>query len=124
MSRMRMGLVRRGRASTPTKSITSGRIYLVSSRVSHHSPLSLREVYQHLTRSPGWFKALLPKSALTVEEEAWNSYPYTKTKYRCPFVDKLNLEIETLYFSDGGSQNNVFSLTGSDLREREMGELA
>ena len=29
---------------------------------------------------PGWFKSLLPKSALTVEEKAWNAYPYTKTQ--------------------------------------------
>ena len=33
--------------------------------------------FSHL---PGWFKSLLPKSALTVEEKAWNSYPYTKTQ--------------------------------------------
>ena len=35
--------------------------------------------FSHL---PGWFKALLPKSALTVEEKAWNAYPYTKTTFR------------------------------------------
>lgn len=37
---------------------------------------------------PGWFKSLLPSSALTVEEEAWNAYPYTKTRFKCPFVEK------------------------------------
>jgi hypothetical protein len=36
-----------------------------------------RLVCSHL---PGWFKSLLPKSALTVEEKAWNAYPYTKTQ--------------------------------------------
>lgn len=70
----------------------------------------------------GWFKGLLPKSALTVEEEAWNAYPYTKTRYTCPFVEKFSLEIETYYFADNGHQENVFQLTGSDLRNRVVGE--
>lgn len=65
---------------------------------------------------------LLPKSALTVEEEAWNAYPYTKTRYTCPFVEKFSLEIETFYFPDDGHQENVFNLEGSDLRNRSVGE--
>lgn len=67
---------------------------------------------------PGWIKSLLPKSALTVEEEAWNAYPYTKTRYTTPFVEKFSLEIETYYFPDNGYQENVFGLSGSDLRNR------
>lgn len=69
----------------------------------------------------GWFKSLLPKSALTVEEEAWNAYPYTKTRYTCPFVEKFSLEIETYYHADDGHQENVFGLSGSDLRNRVIG---
>jgi len=69
----------------------------------------------------GWFKSLLPKSALTVEEEAWNAYPYTKTRYTCPFVEKFSLEIETYYYADNGHQENVFGLSGSDLRNRMIG---
>lgn len=65
---------------------------------------------------------LLPKSALTVEEEAWNAYPYTKTRYTCPFVEKLSVEIETYYFPDDGHQENVFNLEGSDLRNRIVGK--
>lgn len=45
---------------------------------------------------------LLPKSALTVEEEAWNAYPFTRTRYTCPFVEKFSLDIETYYFPDDG----------------------
>lgn len=67
---------------------------------------------------PGWFKALLPKSALIVEEKAWNAYPYTKTRYTCPFVEKFFLEIETKYLSDPGNSENVFELSGSDLQSR------
>lgn len=56
-----------------------------------------------------------------VEEEAWNAYPYTKTRYTCPFVERFYLEIETFYFADNGHQENVFKLTGSDLRNRVVG---
>lgn len=69
-----------------------------------------------------WFKSLLPKSALTLEEEAWNAYPYTKTSYTCPFVEKFSLEIETYYFNDGGHQENVFQLSGAELSSRQVGE--
>ncbi|XP_054155190.1 protein retinal degeneration B-like isoform X2 [Oppia nitens] len=67
---------------------------------------------------PGWLKALLPKSALTVEEEAWNAYPYTKTRYTCPFVEKFFIEIETKYYNDCGNQENVFELSNSEVRSR------
>lgn len=81
-----------------------------------------RKIYHVGSHLPGWFKGLLPKNALTVEEEAWNAYPYTKTRYTCPFVEKFSLEIETYYFSDDGHQENVFNLNGSDLRNRVVGE--
>ncbi|KAG5683657.1 hypothetical protein PVAND_012925 [Polypedilum vanderplanki] len=77
-----------------------------------------RKIYHVGSHLPGWIKSLLPKSALTVEEEAWNAYPYTKTRYTCPFVEKFSLEIETYYFPDNGYQENVFGLSGSDLRNR------
>ncbi|XP_021934128.1 protein retinal degeneration B isoform X3 [Zootermopsis nevadensis] len=76
------------------------------------------KIYHVGSHLPGWFKSLLPKSALTVEEEAWNAYPYTKTRYTCPFVEKFSLEIETYYHADDGHQENVFGLSGSDLRNR------
>lgn len=57
-----------------------------------------------------------------MEEEAWNAYPYTKTRYTCPFVEKFSLEIETKYFPDNGDQSNVFELSGSELRNRIVGE--
>jgi len=76
------------------------------------------KVYHIGSHLPGWFKALLPKSALTVEEKAWNAYPYTKTVFSCPFVEKFSLEIETYYTPDGGEQENVFNLKGSDLSGR------
>lgn len=77
-----------------------------------------QKIYHVGSHLPGWFKSLLPKSALTVSEEAWNAYPYTKTRYTCPFVEKFSLEIETYYYADNGHQDNVFTLSGSDLKNR------
>lgn len=77
-----------------------------------------KKIYHVGSHLPGWIKSILPKTALMVEEEAWNAYPYTKTRYTCPFVEKFYLEIETYYFADNGHQENVFQLTGSDLRNR------
>lgn len=79
------------------------------------------KVYHVGSHLPGWFKSLLPKSALMVKEEAWNAYPYTKTRYTCPFVEKFFVEIETCYYPDNGYQDNVFKLTGSDMRNRIVG---
>ncbi|XP_064536782.1 protein retinal degeneration B isoform X3 [Drosophila montana] len=77
-----------------------------------------KKIYHVGSHLPGWIKSLLPKSALTVEEEAWNAYPYTRTRYTCPFVEKFSLDIETYYHPDNGFQDNVFQLSGSDLRNR------
>lgn len=69
----------------------------------------------------GWFRAILPKSALRVEEEAWNAYPYTKTRYKCPFVEKFLLEVETKYHNDSGEDDTVFNLTKSEKSQRTIG---
>lgn len=81
-----------------------------------------RKIFHVGSHLPGWIKSLLPKSALTVEEEAWNSYPYTKTRYTCPFIEKFSLEIETCYLPDNGYQENVFKLDSNDLKNRVVGE--
>lgn len=78
----------------------------------------LYHVGRHL---PGWLKALLPKSVLTVDEKAWNNYPYTKTRYTCPFLDKFFIDIETKYTDDDGRQENVFDLSAEDLNTRIVG---
>ena len=70
----------------------------------------------------GWFRAILPKSALRVEEEAWNAYPHTKTRFRCPFVEKFLLEVETKYINDSGHQDNIFNLSPSEIKNRQLGK--
>nr|XP_042716963.1 membrane-associated phosphatidylinositol transfer protein 1 [Chrysemys picta bellii] len=76
------------------------------------------KIYHVGSHIPSWFRALLPKAALQVEEESWNAYPYTRTRYTCPFVEKFSIEIETYYRPDAGKQTNVFNLTAAEKRQR------
>ncbi|XP_071789761.1 membrane-associated phosphatidylinositol transfer protein 1-like isoform X2 [Asterias amurensis] len=76
------------------------------------------KVYHIGSHLPGWFRAILPKTALRVEEESWNAYPYTKTRYTCPFVEKFSVEVETKYFPDAGHQENVFNLPSAESKSR------
>ncbi|WAR03801.1 PITM1-like protein [Mya arenaria] len=54
------------------------------------------------------------------EEEAWNAYPYTKTRYKCPFVEKFVLEVETHYLNDGGERDNMFNLSKTEQKDRTI----
>lgn len=76
------------------------------------------KIYHVGSHLPGWLRNLLPSSALRVEEEAWNAYPYTRTIYKVPFVEKLTLDIETHYFDDGGQQDDVFQLSAEEKKAR------
>lgn len=42
------------------------------------------KIYHVGSHIPSWFRALLPKAALQVEEESWNAYPYTRTRWDPP----------------------------------------
>ncbi|VEL34017.1 unnamed protein product [Protopolystoma xenopodis] len=69
----------------------------------------------------GWLRSLIPSYALRVEEEAWNAYPYTKTRYSVPLVERFKLEIETHYFDDAGEREDVFKLTSEERKSRIVG---
>ncbi|XP_069789637.1 membrane-associated phosphatidylinositol transfer protein 2 isoform X2 [Narcine bancroftii] len=79
-----------------------------------------RKVYHIGMHIPSWFRSILPKAALRVEEESWNAYPYTRTRYTCPFVEKFSIDIETYYKSDSGGQANVFNLSTAEKRQRML----
>ncbi|XP_048582255.1 protein retinal degeneration B isoform X2 [Nematostella vectensis] len=79
-----------------------------------------KKIYHIGSHLPGWLKAILPKSALRVEEEAWNAYPYTKMRTTCPFVEKFFVDVETHYLPDAGQTANVFNLTPAELNSREV----
>ncbi|XP_027269734.1 membrane-associated phosphatidylinositol transfer protein 2 isoform X19 [Cricetulus griseus] len=69
------------------------------------------KVYHVGMHIPGWFRSILPKAALRVVEESWNAYPYTRTRFTCPFVEKFSIDIETFYKTDTGENDDVFSLS-------------
>ncbi|KAF6278307.1 phosphatidylinositol transfer protein membrane associated 2 [Rhinolophus ferrumequinum] len=69
------------------------------------------KVYHVGMHIPSWFRSILPKAALRVVEESWNAYPYTRTRFTCPFVEKFSIDIETFYKTDAGENPNVFSLS-------------
>ncbi|XP_015422742.1 PREDICTED: membrane-associated phosphatidylinositol transfer protein 2, partial [Myotis davidii] len=69
------------------------------------------KVYHVGRHIPSWFRSILPKAALRVVEESWNAYPYTRTRFTCPFVEKFSIDIETFYKTDAGENPNVFSLS-------------
>lgn len=69
------------------------------------------KVYHVGMHIPGWFRSILPKAALRVVEESWNAYPYTRTRFTCPFVEKFSIDIETFYKTDTGENNDVFNLS-------------
>ncbi|KAJ1374145.1 LNS2 (Lipin/Ned1/Smp2) [Parelaphostrongylus tenuis] len=60
----------------------------------------------------------LPSSALEVHEEAWNAYPYTKTRYCTPMMDRFSIEVETIYRNNHGTEDNVFNLSPEELKRR------
>lgn len=69
------------------------------------------KVYHIGMHIPSWFRSILPKAALRVVEESWNAYPYTRTRFTCPFVEKFSIDIETFYKTDAGENPDVFSLS-------------
>ncbi|XP_067378425.1 membrane-associated phosphatidylinositol transfer protein 2-like isoform X4 [Channa argus] len=78
------------------------------------------KVYHIGMHIPSWFRSILPKAALRVEEESWNAYPYTRTRYTCPFVEKFSIDIETYYQPDPGNQADVFNMSPTEKRQRTI----
>ncbi|XP_031711994.1 membrane-associated phosphatidylinositol transfer protein 2-like isoform X6 [Anarrhichthys ocellatus] len=78
------------------------------------------KVYHIGMHIPSWFRSILPKAALRVEEESWNAYPYTRTRYTCPFVEKFSIDIETYYKPDSGNQADVFNMSAVEKRQRTI----
>jgi len=77
------------------------------------------KIFRVGSRLPGWLKAIVPASALQIEEKAWNAYPYCKTVYSCPFLgDRFSITIETRYLPDGGVSENALGLSEKELKDR------
>eukprot|EP01113_Clastostelium_recurvatum_P006901 TRINITY_DN1316_c0_g1_i1.p1 TRINITY_DN1316_c0_g1~~TRINITY_DN1316_c0_g1_i1.p1 ORF type:complete len:272 (-),score=68.02 TRINITY_DN1316_c0_g1_i1:103-918(-) len=80
------------------------------------------EKIYHLGASlPGWIRALIPASALKLEERAWNAYPYCKTLITSPFLgEKFTFTIESRHAEDAGTQENIHGLSDKELKDREV----
>eukprot|EP00051_Salpingoeca_urceolata_P002511 m.50895 g.50895 ORF g.50895 m.50895 type:complete len:1039 (+) comp12182_c0_seq1:107-3223(+) len=75
-----------------------------------------RKIYHVGSKLPGWLRSILPANALCAYEEAWNAYPYTKTRFTSPFIEKFSIEVETVFCQDAGTQDNLFKLKGEELK--------
>jgi len=70
---------------------------------------------------PGWLRSILPVGVTTVEEKAWNAYPYVKNIYTCPlFGERFSIVSETRYYDDDGTQENVHNLNAEQLAQRTV----
>ncbi|EGC38278.1 hypothetical protein DICPUDRAFT_91445 [Dictyostelium purpureum] len=68
---------------------------------------------------PRYATAILPKSALKIEEKSWNSFPHTKTVYSCPFFgEKFYLCIESMHKDGLEEEENIFNLSKDTLKKR------
>ncbi|CAJ0579026.1 unnamed protein product, partial [Mesorhabditis spiculigera] len=76
------------------------------------------KIYHIGSKIPVWIRSVLPTSALEAHEEAWNAYPYTKTRYSSPMMERFSIEVETVYRNDAGKAENVFHLEKDELRNR------
>uniref|UniRef100_A0A5S6QLR7 DDHD domain-containing protein n=1 Tax=Trichuris muris TaxID=70415 RepID=A0A5S6QLR7_TRIMR len=106
-----------------TKGANSG-VEIIVNEPYHHADGSSGQytfkIYHVEGHLPAWFRSILPDSAMRIVEESWNAYPYTKTRFSCPFIDKFFLEVETKYFDDAGCQENVFNLSDAELNSRQV----
>jgi len=95
-------------------------IQVLENRPYHDEGLGNDGQYTHKlirigSKLPGWLLSIAPTSALTIDEKAWNAYPYCKTIYSCPFLgDRFSITIETRYEPDAGTQSNVFKQSEGD----------
>ena len=60
------------------------------------------------SRGPGWGAKIVPRDLLVTEEEAWNSYPDSKTVYRNAYLgDSFSMVVLSKYVDDRGETENV-----------------
>jgi len=78
------------------------------------------------SKVPGWLRKVAPTGALTLEEEAWNAFPYCKTVYTNKGYMKDNFRIEIITWhkdervSRADTSNRHHTLTESELSKRTV----
>jgi len=78
-----------------------------------------RKIYHLGSFLPGWLKTIMPASALTLEEKAWDLYPYCKTVLTSPFLgEKFEFVIESKHLeNDLGTTPNIHNLPEKKLKK-------
>lgn len=80
-----------------------------------------KKIYHLGSRVPSWVRLVFSDSSLSLDEEAWNAYPYCKTVLTNPYMkENMFIDISTLHLSDRGESENVHQLTGDELKKRTI----
>jgi len=78
------------------------------------------KIFHLSTKVPKYIKAIAPKTALELYEEAWNCYPYCRTVYTNGYMkDAFYLCLDTWHKDGKGDIPNVHNITGDNLKKRD-----
>ncbi|GAB6026502.1 hypothetical protein CHUAL_012927 [Chamberlinius hualienensis] len=85
------------------------------------------KIYHLASKVPSIIRAVAPKGALEIHEEAWNAYPYCKTVITVIndtnpdyMKDSFMICIESMHCSDRGDQENAHMLPPDKLQKRDV----
>jgi hypothetical protein len=80
-----------------------------------------KKTYHLGSRVPSWVRLIFAESSLSMNEEAWNAYPYCKTVLTNPYMkENMIIDISTLHVPDRGQSDNVHQLAGDELKKRKI----
>ncbi|KAJ1963014.1 hypothetical protein GGI12_002301 [Dipsacomyces acuminosporus] len=79
------------------------------------------KIYHLADRMPVIIRAVAPKGALELHEEAWNGYPHCKTVLTSPWMGKnFQLVTESMHLADRGDTENALNADQSVLVQRKV----
>ncbi|KAJ2081056.1 hypothetical protein H4R24_002627 [Coemansia sp. RSA 988] len=79
------------------------------------------KIYHLASRAPAIVRALAPKEALELHEEAWNGYPSCKTVTTSPWMGaNFKMVTETMHLGDRGNTENALNASAETLAQREV----
>ncbi|KAJ1666879.1 hypothetical protein IW140_002463 [Coemansia sp. RSA 1813] len=79
------------------------------------------KIYHCANRVPAAIRAIMPKDALILHEEAWNGYPHCKTITTSPWMkESFKIITETMHRSDRGDAENALNAPQDVLNQREI----
>ncbi|KAJ2161015.1 hypothetical protein GGF46_001817 [Coemansia sp. RSA 552] len=79
------------------------------------------KIYHLASRAPAIVRALAPKEALELHEEAWNGYPSCRTVTTSPWMkDSFKMVTETMHLADRGETENALKASPETMAQREV----